>query len=271
VGLRVNKKKKKKKIKKLPKQKKKKHVPPSHLLPVEARYQMSAKRTPVKTIPTSTTRQNAKTTQQSNRKNAVSSYRSAPSIPRSLPYNGESLFVDSPSANINCNSSGDIRLMVAIPQGPGVNQRIGKRAFYRSITLRGAVFAGSTMTLADTSVLIIYDKRPTGALPAITDILTTTTPSGFMNDSNSGRFEVIRRMDTIVTGSQSAPNSNSMINFDHYIPLKSRPVVFETAGTGAIGDIDSGALYIICMSAVGAGTNAPSASLSWRIRYGENP
>lgn len=201
---------------------------------------------------------------------AVSSYRAFPQTPRLIAV-GESNFVDTATAAIEFNNGGNIRLMATIPQGTSVNQRIGKRAYYRSITLRGSIFSGSSVSLNDNSLLIIYDKRPNGVLPAVTDILTATTPNGFMNDNNSGRFEVIRRIDMATAGSSSTPTGTSILNLDHYIPMKSRPIVFESGAGGAISDIDSGALYLICTSSTASGVLCSSANISYRIRYSENP
>ena len=201
---------------------------------------------------------------------AVSSYRSFPPPTRVVAV-GESNFVDTAVSFIEFNNGGNIRLMATIPQGTSVNQRIGKRAYYRSVTLRGAIFSGPSVSLNDNSMLIIYDKRPNGVLPAVTDILTATTPNGFMNDNNSGRFEVIRRIDIATAGSSTAPTGTSIINLDHYIPMKSRPIVFESGAGGAISDIDSGALYLLCTSSTSSGALCSSANISYRIRFSENP
>jgi len=122
----------------------------------------------------------------------------------------------------------------------------------------------------ETNFLEMTARRPTGALPAITDILTSVSPSAFMNDNNTGRFEVIRRQDFCLTGNQTTPQTGrEALNVDMFIPLNKRPITFESAGTGAIGDIDSGALYLVTLSSVVAGASAGFLRVACRTRFTE--
>jgi len=191
-----------------------------------------------------------------------------PAMKRAAPQ--EVNYVDLALANYALNTTGSITLVATIAQGASVNQRIGKRAYYKSLLVRGSLFAGASGTLADATMMFVYDKRPTGALPAITDILTAINSTAFMNDNNTGRFEVIRRNDFCLIGNSTTPSTGQeMKNMDIYIPLNKRPITFESVGTGAIGDIDSGAIYMVLLSSVVAGTAAPSSSLAIRTRFTE--
>lgn len=184
--------------------------------------------------------------------------------------NPELGFVDLAAASYECSTTGSITLIAAIAQGASVNQRIGKRAVYRSLLLRGRLTSGSTTTVADAAALVIYDKRPTGALPVITDILTSISTRAFMNDNNTGRFEVIRRIDKNLIGNSTTPSTGSeSFNVDMFIPLKKRPITFEAAGTGAIGDIDMGAIYLVTVGDVATGTTAPLFTVSMRTKFSE--
>jgi len=179
-------------------------------------------------------------------------------------------YVDLAAAGYECSTTGSITLLATIAQGASVNQRIGKRAYYKSILMRGRMAAGNTTQQADAAVLIIYDKRPTGALPAITDILTSISSFAFMNDNNTGRFEVIRRYDKVFAGNALTPTTGlELYNADDFISLKKRPIVFESAGTGAIGDIDEGAIYLVTVGSNVTGTSAPILTASFRTRYTE--
>ena len=62
------------------------------------------------------------------------------------------------------NTTGAISLLATIPQGAGVSQRIGKRAYYKSIIVRLIITAGTTNVTNICTYMIVYDKRPTGAL-----------------------------------------------------------------------------------------------------------
>lgn len=200
--------------------------------------------------------------------------------PANLPYAGqlnrrqqnpESNYVDLATANYEMSTTGSITLIAIIAQGASVNQRIGKKAFYKSLLVRGSCNNKSTSTITDNTFLIIYDKRPTGALPAITDILTSISPNAFMNDNNTGRFQVIRRKDVTLIGNSTTPSTgNEAMNIDEYINLKKLPIVFEAAGTGAIGDIDEGALYFVTVGNTATGTGASQATVAFRTRFTES-
>lgn len=180
-------------------------------------------------------------------------------------------YVDNAISNFGGNTTGTLGLIATIAQGASVNQRIGKRAYYKSLLIRGSVNAGSAGTIADACMMIVYDKRPTGALPAITDILTAINSSAFMNDNNTGRFEIIRRFDCVLLGNSLTPQTGKESeNIDMFIKLKKRPIVFESAGTGQIGDIDEGALYCVTVGSQPAGSTAPIFQLAFRTRYTEN-
>jgi len=167
------------------------------------------------------------------------------------------------------NTTGSITLIATIAQGTTVNQRVGKKAFLKSLLLRGFVTAGTTGTTADATTLIIYDKRPTGALPAITDILTSANSIAFMNDNNTSRFRVLRRYDWCLIGNSTTPATGAeQHNLDEFIKIN-LPITFEAAGTGAIGDIDSGALYLVTVGSVAAGTAAPTLGVACRTRFTE--
>jgi len=199
--------------------------------------------------------------------------------PAMLPYAGqfqrannrEINYVDLASASYDGSTTGTITLIATIAQGASVNQRIGKRALYKSLLIRGHAVSGTATTVTDAAALVIYDKRPTGSLPAITDILTAVSSRAFMNDNNTGRFEVVRRYDFVFAGNSSTPTTGlEMQNFDSFVPLKRRPIVFESAGTGAIGDIDEGALYFVTVGATATGTACPVFTVAFRTRFTES-
>lgn len=189
----------------------------------------------------------------------------------------ETGYVDTTAAGATANyvfdTTGTIALIATVAQGASVNQRIGKKIVWKSLQCRGQAFNGSTASINDCALLIVYDKRPTGALPAITDILIASTSASPNNDANSGRFSILKRWDFILTGNitgtpatQSLTDSSAM-SADWFLNLKSKPGVFKAAGTGAIGDIEEGAIYIVTVGSVAAGTGAATLAASFRTRF----
>lgn len=177
-------------------------------------------------------------------------------------------YVDLASASYAMDTTGSITLLNTVPQGAGTSQRVGKRIQLKSLQCRGSMLANAAVTSTDVAMLIVYDKRPTGALPAITDILVSVSATSFNNDNNSGRFRILKRVDAILTGS-AANNytTDSAMNNDWFLPLKGLPQVFKSAGTGAIADIDEGALYLVTVGGSGAGTTAGTLTAAFRLRY----
>jgi hypothetical protein len=181
---------------------------------------------------------------------------------------GETGYVDLASASYNCDSTGSIALINTVGQGSSTNQRVGKRIMLKSLQGRGRVSNNSTAAYNDVAILIVYDKRPTGTLPNITDILDTVSPSSFNNDDNSGRFQILKRWDLSLIGS-AANNYTPISQYDisFFLDLKGKPQEFGSAGTGAIGDIEVGALYIVTLGATAAGTTAATYTSGFRTRF----
>jgi len=180
----------------------------------------------------------------------------------------ETGFVDFLGTSV-VNSTGTLVLMATIPQGPGTGQRIGKKAFYKSIQWRGWISADTTTSVGTGSWIIVYDKRPTGSLPAITDILVAATPSSMNNDDNSGRFQIVHRKDFAVMGNTTSPSTGMEVQPENGFIKFRREVVFKAATTGAIGDIEQGALYLITVGSIAAGTADLGLVINMRIRFTE--
>lgn len=181
---------------------------------------------------------------------------------------GEAHFVDLASASYAFDTTGSIVLLATIPEGTDVNSRVGKKAFYKSLQVRGNAIANTAGVVNDCAMLLVYDKRPRGSLPAITAILNTANSRSFNNDANSDRFEILNRLDfTLVGNSTSLFTEATAKNLDMFRNLGMRRVQFEAAGTGAIDDISQGALYLVTVGSNPAGTTAAAATLGFRTRF----
>lgn len=179
----------------------------------------------------------------------------------------ETGYSDLASASYALDTTGSITLIATIAQGAATTQRVGKKIMLKSIQMRGFAFSNTATTVAEGSYLIVYDKRPTGALPAITDILVSINSTAFNNDTNSGRFQIIRRQDFCFAGNSTAPATGKEIfPADDYIKIR-KPIVYKAAATGAIGDIEQGALYLVTCGASAAGTGAATLTVGFRTRF----
>ena len=192
----------------------------------------------------------------------------APGLSRELGY------VDVAAANYALDTTGTVTLLNTVAQGAAVTQRVGKKIAMKGLQCRGISAGNSAALINDIAYMIVYDKRPTGALPLVTDILTTAHASAMNNDANSGRFSILKRVDQILIGNSSVTGvvANALVEKtalgeDWWLDLKGREVVYKAAATGAIGDIEQGALYLVTVGSEAPGTSAANMRVSFRLRF----
>lgn len=182
-------------------------------------------------------------------------------------------YVDLATAIYPLDLTGSITLIPTIAQGATVNQRVGKKAIFKSLQCRGQAFNGTTATFNDCCFLIVYDRRPTGALPAITDILVSANAAALNNDVNSGRFKILKRVDWMMIGPITGVIATQQLtdcsaqSMDFYLKLRGLPTVFKALTTGAIDDIEEGAIYLVTVGSNVAGTTAASLNVRFRTRF----
>lgn len=178
-------------------------------------------------------------------------------------------YVDLAVATYAMNTTGSITMIATVPQGTSVNSRVGKRIRWNSIQIRGYVSSDSTTVQCNGALLLVYDKRPTGSLPAITDILVSVNQNSFNNDDNSGRFKIIRRWDWAFIGNNTTAGQqtdSTVRALNEYVKLKDM-CVYKTGTTGVIAQIEQGALYAITVGNVAAGTGDANAGIGYRVRF----
>lgn len=188
--------------------------------------------------------------------------------------NKETGYLDTASAQYAMDTTGSVTLLNAVPQGTAVTQRVGKKIAMKSIQVRGYSTNSATASVNDVAWLLVYDKRPTGSLPAVTDILVAVSSLSMNNDNNSGRFEVIKRVDRMLIGNASftgavanALTECTSASEDAFVYLRNRETVYKAATTGAIGDIEQGALYLVTVGNTAAGTAAAALAAGFRLRF----
>ena len=151
-----------------------------------------------------------------------------------------------------------------IRQDATVAGRIGNKVVIKSIHCKFNMTAADAVT-ATVRAMLVYDRQPTGAFPAITDILLDqplggANGMGGLNIANKSRFSVIRDQYFAIDKAQSLE-----IPVNWYI--KGRWEVEFGANAGSIGDFRTGAIYFICFQAFAAGGNANLTSQNCRCRY----
>lgn len=147
------------------------------------------------------------------------------------------------------NSTGSVVYPFTVAMGTGSSERVGRNILLRGIVFRGQITANSTASNDKPVLLMVYDNSPTGSLPSVSDILSSPHPLAQNNPQNSSRFRIIRRFAWNIDGGLAAGQmtSDSTHSIEEYIDLKGKKVEYKQAsgGSGAIGDVQKGAIYFL--------------------------
>jgi len=118
-------------------------------------------------------------------------------------------------------------------------------------------------------VMIVEDMQANGTLAHITDILQTANPHSFMNMNNRERFKV--HYDKVfpfgifnATATQAV--ATQMCETFEFYKRCNIPMVFEGT-TNGIGSISAGALLLVFVGSLAAGTNDTISPCITRCRF----
>lgn len=178
-------------------------------------------------------------------------------------------YTDTPAASRDVVAgSGSITLLNGCAQGSDETQHIGNRVTVNSVQLRGVVNSSTTATgPAVTGYMIVYDKSNNKQTPQVTDILVTSHPFSFMNDTNKNRFQIMRRRLFTNAGqagsSVGSPDTGHVV--DDYVKVN-RETVYCVPNDATAGSIQTGALWLITFGDQVA-QSAPAMVLGARCRF----
>lgn len=179
------------------------------------------------------------------------------------------------------DSTGVVTQLNVVAQGPGNNQRVGKVISLKSYQIKGYIWNDTTARVADFCMCLVYDKRPTGAMPILSDIFQQSggipiiTGNALIKMDASNRFLILRRWNLSCIGSintfpTQTYNDASAVIVDDYVDLKGLPTVYKSLATGAIGDVEEGALYLVTWSGL-APLSGGVSDFEMRLRYVDHP
>lgn len=152
-----------------------------------------------------------------------------------------------------------------ISQGTSETQRVGKRVRLVSLSLRGVLAWGTAAPVNPLVVviLVVYDRYPTGSLPAVTDILEYGAPLQQNKAVNATRFRIVMRRMYGVSFTMQIP-----IPFEEFIDLKGMHTQYSSATNGSLANIREGALYLYALGNETAPyTSCATLDFTWRLRF----
>lgn len=177
-------------------------------------------------------------------------------------------------------------LLNGIQEGASFYNRIGRRTHMKSIHVTGQVVPSANTTAGTNEyirIMLIYDRQPNGSFPAIADLLldygndgtTFTTSLSKMNMNNVERFAILRdkrvclvsNEQTAITGQYATLGTDSQNDVNWFVPLKDLETHYKsTTNPAAIGDVATGALYLVTFGSVAAAGNASGYVLNYNAR-----
>jgi hypothetical protein len=154
-------------------------------------------------------------------------------------------------------------------QGATNYQRVGAKVSLKSLHVQAyTTFHYATVGTAHLRFLVVYDKNPNKAYPVLSDIISdnisgTTYLTSQINNANRDRFVILRNK--VVNVVSATSGRTAMI--DEFIPLGGYETRFASS-TASIGDITSGAIYVIAFSDItGTASQYVSFDCHTRLRY----
>jgi len=160
------------------------------------------------------------------------------------------------------STAGQLQLMNGISQGTSATTRIGRRVMIKSIYLRyWCTTASNTTGSTPIRLMIVFDKQSNTVAPTAAEVLVADSIVSPNNLSNSRRFVTL--MDKMLQLDTAGPNS---ANLEFYKKCNLE-VQYNTVNGGAIGDIQTGSLYLFVWSNGTLGTASPTGNVYTRIRF----
>lgn len=198
--------------------------------------------------------------------------------------------VSAPVTKPSCTTA-QFTLLNGVQEGSSFFNRVGRKVMMRSLHLTGGVILSGNSATAMTDEylrhMIVYDRQPNGAVPAISDILldydntgtTTTTSVSGLNMNNADRFVILRDMRVIVPNSDLNNQTlngvagiidytTNRVNINEFVLLKNLETHYKSStNPAAIGDIASGALWFVQFGNVASASCAFGCAIQARLRY----
>lgn len=169
-------------------------------------------------------------------------------------------------------------LLNGVALGSEMYQRVGRKINIKKIAIRCALAkVAANAVVADTfRFALVWDEQPNGALPTFSDIWLTVDSAGataggilaHANTNNTSRFRILRSHQiTVDVYTASAPEDQKQnTQWEWNVPMNTI-TQFNAGGTAALGDIATGALYMVGHGGASA-ANAPFiVQLSSRVKY----
>lgn len=166
-------------------------------------------------------------------------------------------------------AAGQLQLLNGCFRGTDVTEHVGRRVCIKGIGVRGyiSVPAGAPTVGGEMlRALIVYDRQPNGAAPAVADILQSagsgvTTNCAYSNINNTKRFVVLAKKTWYLSQSMfgAAAGTISIVDtmdktWDCWVSkkkVKNLVCEFNAGSTGGVSDISTGSILLLTIGTSG--------------------
>lgn len=190
--------------------------------------------------------------------------KATPSVPRQIrvasKLNKQESKAFDTSLNFLVDQTGEIPAtgqLCFVTTGDTLNNRDGAVIQVKSLQLRGTLTyapAAAATSAANAYIYVVQDRQANGAVPGITDILTSNDMSVALgNVPNQYRFKILKRI-VFTLQSQAGVTTaynNVKAQFDEYIKFPMPLELRYTASAGAITDLASNNIFLLAGSDAG--------------------
>lgn len=181
-------------------------------------------------------------------------------------------------------------LLNGVAQGAAFYQRLGNRFRVKAIHLKAVFYPLRTTTALSEMmrVMIVYDRQANGAAPVLSDLLldrnnagtTGTDPLSGINIDKRSRYTVLYDFmqelpshtvtGAVITNVGDSANGtiyklNKVISFPNGLTCQC------DGATAAIGDIETGSIYMITFGNVASGSEGFTCNSSARVYFADSP
>lgn len=170
------------------------------------------------------------------------------------------------SVNSVLDNTGDIVLLNGLLQGTTAQNRVGRKAFMKYITVNGYAQVNGTTGLDQVCrVLFLISKDPNGVAPTIADVLQTANVESLRNMKRNEDYRILKSFEFTLNAS-AKPGNKKLVK---YFKKLSFPTDYALANNGNITDIEQNAIYMITLGTLNAGSTAGTFIANIRIGYSD--
>lgn len=176
-------------------------------------------------------------------------------------------YVDTAISQFCLAAGGVVTPLNLLAVGDDNTTRDGRQVCLKSVQLKCRVFNAVGGAAQKARVMLVWDNAVnSGAVPALTTILTADSDAGFPNIDNANRFSILWDSayalgPNVTTATQAQADS---VIYDCCIYKRLNAITQYSGTTAAIGSIQNGALYLVTTGSAGSGATIIGAA---RVRF----